>query len=1281
MKITKTIVFSIIFLSVGQLFGQNSLERHLSWKTTNHQDPNVQIDRKLLGFEEAVYWSEKGHMPVFYERIDPQTGQKPLVELEILGSRLVNYEKGSVPYLSELNKNYAYALKTTYERGKKVFFFEVIPVRKTSDRTVEVIEDFKLNITWEQDRSAYAGAASFKKSAKIDSKLESGDWYKFKVERSGVHRLNKDFFDKIIPSLGDVDARKITVYGYGGSELPLLNSDTRPEDMVEIPSMGRGLDDGRFDQNDYILFYAEGPILWKLNNKGTALKHTKHTYADDIYYFINVGDYTRNEPAARASLNDPDAYLSESHDFTYVHHVDKITDISKNVKTGKEWFGEEFNFNVDQRFTVGNVPGFISSEPVYIKSMVAGRTLTGASSFNVSVNGQNVLSHTCPATQPDYLDPYVTLSTETSSFSTNSSNMVVDYQYIKPTSTAVGWLNYFELVARANNAYNNEQLQFFDQRAATTDKNTIEYRVASASSDLIVWDVTNINNIQSQQYTLNGSTLSFQVASDNELQKLVVFKASDAISVQSTPVKVENQNLHGKSHADVFIVAYDGFLEAAEELAQFHKQREGFRVEVVTPSQIYNEFSSGTQDITAIRDYLRYFYETATNDDDKPRYLILFGDASYDYKDRFTENTNLVPSYQSNNSINPTASYVSDDFYGLMDPNEGNWESGGEQLLDIAIGRLPVNTAEQASAIVAKIKAYHDAAALGDWRNNLLFLGDDEDTNLHFNQTESVTTFIDTTYPTFNIKKVHFDSYVQEIGPGGASYPDVEDQINNSVEQGVLLVNYIGHGGELGWAHERVLDNTMIAGWKNSDRLPLFVTATCEFSRFDDPERVSAGENVFLSAKGGAIAMLTTTRVVYAGANFSLLEKLYQNNIFEPVDDQYRTVGEIIMTTKNRYPTNNTRNFSLLGDPTLRLAYPKYRVATTTINNTPVTSGTEQTLKALSKVVITGIVTDVKGNKLEDFHGTVYPTIFDKVDSLTTLKNDVASKKAKFATRRNIIYKGKATVRGGEFSFEFVVPKDISYKLGSGKISYYAENGTDDANGSYFEFQIGGTSADAIADDQGPDADLFVNDLQFSFGGLANEDPTIIALVSDDNGINTVGTGIGHELTMTLDDGEPIIVNEYYEAELDDYTSGTITYPFRNLSEGRHSVALKVWDVANNSATAYTEFVVANSAELALEHVLNYPNPFTNSTTFWLTHNRPGDVLDVTVQVFTVSGKMVKTLKTSQVSQGATFNEITWDGRDDFGNKIGKGVYVYRVMVKASDGVSAEAMEKLVILN
>ncbi|MBI1183067.1 type IX secretion system sortase PorU, partial [bacterium] len=799
------------------------------------------------------------------------------------------------------------------------------------------------------------------------------------------------------------------------------------------------------------------------------------------------------------------------------------------------------------------------------------------------------------------------------------------------------------------------------------------------NAQLMVWNVSDINNIQNMQTDKVGSTTSIKSYGD-KVDEYIAFTPADAMEPEFNNY-VANQNLHGLAAANVFIVAYDSFVSAARELAKFHAEKEGFTANIVTPKQIYNEFSSGTQDISAIRDFIRYFYENATSDAEKPKYLILFGDASYDFKDRIIGNTNLVPSYQSNNSIDPTGSYVSDDYYGLLDPAEGDWEGTAPQLLDIAIGRLPVQTTKQAYQMIAKTKAYYDSRSLGDWRNNILFVADDQDSNLHLEQTEEIANSVNDNYPLFNLKKIYFDAFVQVTGPGGAAYPDVSARLNETIESGILVVNYMGHGGELGWAHERVLDNSMINSWTNLYKLPLFVTATCEFSRFDDPERTSAGEHVYLNPQGGAIAMLTTTRVVYAGANAALLKRLYTDNIFSPIDDRYRTLGEIIMTTKNKYGlTTNTRNFTLLGDPVVRLDYPKYRVQTTGINGAVVDSNLKDTFQALSKMVITGIVTDVHGNKLTDFNGVVYPTVFDKVDTLRTLANDPDSKKAKFGLRKNILYKGKATVTNGDFKFEFVVPKDISYKLGYGKISYYADNGSDDANGDYFNFVIGGTADDIVSDNTGPDAALYINDLNFSFGGISNEDPLILGVVSDDNGINTVGTGIGHELTLVLDNGEPIVVNDYYEAALDDYRRGTISYPVKNLSEGRHSVSLKVWDVANNSATAYTEFVVANSAKLALDHVLNYPNPFTSSTTFWINHNRPGDMLDVTIQIFSIGGKLVKTLNSSQISNGSTINTITWDGTDDYGQNIGKGVYVYRVSVKTSDGLKADAIEKLVLL-
>lgn len=1279
MKLILSLIFSTIFFFGNSAIAQNATVQRLKWQVVEIEDSNITTERKLLGFDLADYAPEKGHMPRFIERIDHKTGLKPIVRLEIIKTRTVNNDESTKSFIDSLDGDFDERVYSARQNGYSLSFYELYPLRKISANRIEIIEEFKLIIDWDAETASNLSNAR-KRSGKIESKLRSGDWHKISVNQTGIFKIDKSFLDKNGISVSGTDVSKIAIYGYGGKELPMLNSAGRPEDLAQIPSKSFGLSDGSFDAADYIVFYAEGPITWSLNNKQSTYRHNKHAYAEKINYLIGIGVETRKEPSTKPTISKSADKTTDEYDYLYVHHIDQLTDISKNVKTGKEWFGEEFNFNTVQTFNIGAIEGLVMSDSVRAKSSVVARSVSSPSQFLVKSGGKQILNQSCARAGSDYLDTYVHGSIDYATFLVNNNTLALEYEYSKPSSASIGWLNYFEIHARAKITYSNKQLIVRDKESQGTSESVVQYNIATNSSDLTVWSISNINGINNIPTQQSGNNVSFKTYG-NEIKEFIIFNASNAYEPKYE-LKIENQNLHGMPYADVLIVAYDSFITQAKELAQFHADREGFDVNIVTPQQIYNEFSSGTQDITAIRDFVRYFYEAATSEAEKPSYLIMFGDASYDYKDRILGNTNLVPSYQSNNSTDPTASYVSDDYFGLLDPEEGDWESNDAQLLDIAIGRLPVKTTIEAKAIVNKIKAYHDERSLGDWRNNVLFVADDEDGNLHLNQTEEFANLVDTAYPLFNIKKIYFDSYPQEIGPGGAEYPEVEKRLDENIESGVLVLNYMGHGGELGWAHERVLDNTMISGWDNLYRMPLFVTATCEFSRFDDPERTSAGENVFLNPNGGAIAMLTTTRVVYAGANAALLRRLYTKNAFEPLNDKYRTLGEIIMTTKNKYSlTTNTRNFTLLGDPTIRLAYPKYRVVTTTINGKVAEGAVKDTIQALSKVTISGMVANVKGEKLTDFNGVVYPTVFDKIDTVRTLANDPGSNKTKFGLRKNIIYKGKATVKNGDFEFEFVVPKDISYKLGKGKISYYTENTIDDGNGSYFDFFIGGTSNTAISDDNEPEAEIFINDLQFSFGGLSNEDPLIIGTARDDNGINTVGTGIGHELTLTIDDGEPIVVNEYYESELDDYTSGTISYPVKGLSEGRHSASLKVWDVANNSATAYTEFVVANSAELALEHIINYPNPFSTSTTFWMNHNRPGDLLDVTIQIFSISGKLVKTLKKSDISNGSTFNEITWDGRDDFGNKIGKGVYIYKLYVKASDGVKAEAIEKLVILN
>jgi hypothetical protein len=542
----------------------------------------------------------------------------------------------------------------------------------------------------------------------------------------------------------------------------------------------------------------------------------------------------------------------------------------------------------------------------------------------------------------------------------------------------------------------------------------------------------------------------------------------------------------------------------------------------------------------------------------------------------------------------------------------------------------------------------------------------------------------DSLQDNYNIDKIYLDAYQQISTPGGERYPDATAALNHRMERGSLLVNYTGHGGELGWAHERFLEIHDINSWKNQCKLPLFFTATCEFSRWDDPDRTSAGELTFLNPNGGSIGLMSTTRVVYSGPNAILNNNFYNYTFSAMSNGKMPHLGDLHMLTKKSMPPSqiNHRNFSLLSDPALSLNYPEYTVNTTEINGAPVNPLQPDTIHALSHVTVKGEIRDYNGNLASNFNGIIYPTVYDKPAYITTLSNDGAASPARtFPLQKNILFKGKASVTNGQFSFTFIVPKDIAYNYGNGKISYYAHNGFKDASGFCKDFIIGGTDTSAAKDQAGPDIKLFLNDDKFVFGGITNSEPKIFAVVSDSNGINTSGTNIGHDITAVLDgnNSQPLVLNDYYESDLNNYKKGTVRYPLADLTEGKHTLGFKIWDVYNNSTSSYTEFIVASSADIALKHVLNYPNPFTTHTSFYFEHNQCCTNMDVQIQIFTVSGKMIKSIHQFVNMEGYRSEPIDWDGTDEYGTKIGRGVYIYRLRVKAGNTI-AEQFEKLVIL-
>jgi len=1194
---------------------------------------------------------------------------------------------GFYPFFKDFDSTEPLVTASKKKGGKDVFSSAtIVPFRRVGSKIQRLTE---FQITFETSVKPGGNSKQWMRKTGA-SVLAEGEWYKIATARDGVYKITHSDLQAMGINTAQIDPTKINIYGNGGEQLPYPNSEFRYDDLVLNPSFVSGENDGKFDSGDFIMFYAKGPVSWSRNGNSLPVQftHSKNIFSDSAYYFIRVND------GVGSRIQDID-YSSEQHDQVVSTFHDYQLQELDNINllfSGRQYFGDVFTFNTNQSFNF-SFP-LMTNDQAIMKAGTAIRSNGAPSDFNISTGGQSILlsgqTSSCPTCSVAILQNGQT------NFTPSGNTVSVNAQFIKGTTAAEGWLDYIAVNVTRELKYPG-QTQIFRNALVADGGSMARYEVGQFNQGLQVWNVSDLTSVKNVALQISGNIGSFNYPSI-ELEEFVMFSINNALSIR-TVGKVENQNLHALKDVDLIIVCPETFKSAADELAQIHTDR-GLTVEIVSPNAVYNEFSSGNRDVTAIKMLMKMLYDKSlAGQSTAPKYLLLFGDGTFDNKKGLQNNKNFVITYQSFNSTSPTDSYVSDDYFGLLDDNES--ESINDKL-DIGVGRIPVNTLSEAQAMVQKIRNYlalnggvdpeahcltDNVNPFGPWRNRLVFVSDDQDGSvleniIHMSQSNGYSNIVRNNHPAYDIVKIYMDAYQQISTPGGQRYPQGQEDIRRNVQNGALIVNYVGHGGERGWAHERILDIPTIKAWTNGNKLPLFVTATCELARFDDPAFVSAGEHIIMNQNGGAIGMLTTTRIVYSQPNDILTTAFYNvaldDNLYSPL-----ALGDMARMTKNTPGVNstNSRNFTLLGDPAVALAYPKSEVYTSELNGVPITE--MQTIKALEEVTVRGYVGDADGQILSDFNGVVYPTVFDKSATVQVLNNDGGSQYS-FDSFRNIIYKGKASVTNGEFTFSFMVPRDISFTTGAGRISYYAvENaGSQDAHGFFESFQIGGTNQDAVADSQGPNVKVFMNDENFVFGGITNENPILIAKFFDENGINTVGSGIGHDITAILNDKsqESISLNDFFEADLDTYKSGSIQYQLSKLPEGTHKVSVKGWDVHNNSSTESTEFVVALSAEMALEHVLNYPNPFTTRTQFFFEHNQNCQSLDVRIQVFTVSGKLVKTINKTVLTAGYRSEGIEWDGKDDFGDNIGKGVYVYRVSATTPEGKSAEKFEKLVIL-
>ncbi|MCG8698214.1 MAG: type IX secretion system sortase PorU [Bacteroidales bacterium] len=1116
-----------------------------------------------------------------------------------------------------------------------------------------------------------------------NSLLSTNSWYKIRVEQSGIYKLTYDD----IQSMGFDNVANVRFYGDGGRQKSFLNSKESLEEMKPIPVYFVTGSDNVFNSGDYLLVYLEGPVVWNYSKTGSKFTHKLHDYSNAVHYFITTSQgqpiEIQNKNIQLASplniVNEGNWYIfSEKNSFNPIH-------------SGRTWYGDPItNSGITSNYDIENV---VLTAPLKYDIKAIGRN-SSTEIVSLFLNSELIEQKTVSTVNVhDNESRYAQQITFSGETELPGAGVSLKLNYTGSGISDAAYLDYITLNAKIKLKYSGSGEYYFRSTDALNDSIS-QFQVSDLPANAVIWDITSINNVQKLPISFTGNIAEFVDESKELLQYVAVLPDKDypkpIIDDKLEDVgMIENQNLRGSSSFNFIIVAHEAFLEPAEELAQWHRDKDDMTVLVTTPSLIYNEFSSGTRDISAIRNFFKHVWEKTSQESNKLKYALLFGDGSCNNHMDLPENTNYIPTYQSAESLVPTSSYVSDDFYGLLEDKEG----GVSGDMDIGIGRFPVvsDGAEESDAwnMVNKVKTYYDPETFKDWRLTIAFLADDAEKSWErsfMSDSDEMASQLLEAYPELNIEKLYLDAYKQVTTSSGSTYPDAQEAVNNVLSKGVLVFNYMGHGGTNGITSEKVLQKHNFENLTNAPYYPLIITASCQVGRFDHVKTekgkiesyVSAAEAALLNNEGGAIALLTTTRLVYQNANFALNKNVYRYLFEKDATGCFSRLGDVIRKAKNSTSGSNKLNFTLLGDPALKISIPENIVMVDSINS--MDANLYDTISAFEEVSVKGRVVDNNSNIIPTFNGELYIKVFDKPNEITTNSND-GQDPFTYDLQKNIIYKGKAGVTQGEFDLKFRVPKDISYSFGTGKMSIYARSEDNRASGSALNFVIGGTSPGGINDNDGPDIDLFINDSNFVEGGITGTNPVIYAKLSDESGINTTGVGIGHDITAYLleKEDEVYVLNDYYESSLGDYTSGTVRYPLTGIEEGFYTLVFKVWDINNNSSERSISFEVKSEQNLILKSLTNYPNPVQSVTSFQYTHNSSETVHNLTLEIFDLSGRIVYRHQRSQYEQGFVSDPIVLHLKGSGRNTLRPGVYPYRVVVETDDGKKSIINQKMII--
>ncbi len=1250
----RIILISLLFLNSYLLIAQSNEEQiiPISWKRTTIIGQDSLLTHALVP-QDFSYELNEHFLPTIHIVIPWNS----LMELDSLHFSDVQFtpanqldETIQYPFNSPVDQSFDGTFEYGLTRSASSQYLEItIPAYRInqSHGMPEMITLLVLNILPREQKRNFDFSHHFQTS----SVLRDGYWYKIGVENDGVYRISASE----LQNMGFSSPLEVNVFGNLGGLLSLWNDETNQDDLIELPVLRDA---------DGIRFFARGPHRWAWDDALQQYRHVTHLYSKEQYYFLTSdkgeGKSIQN---ALANSNTVDSIVDSYLDLIHFERND-----TNLIKSGRQWYGEEFYVQLQRDYVIEN-QGLRYEEPIDFQLKVLAHS-TQASRFIFHPASDTILIPSILlGSEVNYANEVLSIGR----FNLSAGQSNLRLEYLKANSSSKAWLDYLSLALVRDLRFEAGQ-QLIRNKKVHRPEGLYRYQVDNMNARLQIWEVSDLFDVKSMIQSASTGDVSF-VFTGKAAPEFILFDSNEYLAVNSIE-EVPNQNIHSSPIPELTIVFPEYFRRQAEALADLHRTRDDLFVLAVSDQEVYNEFSSGVPDIAAVRNMMKMFYNRGQLSEYYPKYLLFFGDASYNNKPDFPARERHLLSYQNANSLHPISSVGTDDFFGFLDEDEGDFLG----KLDLGIGRIPVSTLAQADLALSKIEAYY--TDFGNWRNLVTLIADDPDSpnsNAHMNQAESIAAVIADKQPSLNVEKIYLDAYPQVSTASGDRYPDAQEAVNRKVNAGSLIVNYTGHGNEIGLTHERVITVEDITNWTNEQALSLFVTATCEFSRFDDHNRVSGGEYVFRNEKGGGIALITTSRSVYYN---SALNLAIYNLALQKEGDAYPRLGDIIREAKNQSSSvaeTNIKKYYLLGDPALRLAIPELPVSIDSINSVPVSAFTD-TVGALSKVHVTGYVGNNDGSIRTNFSGTLATTVYDKSQQEFTLGNE-GNDLHPYLSQNKIIYKGRSTVSEGRFAFEFIVPKDIAYFPGRSKMSFYASDDALDGAGSSFDLIIGGTNADYLPDLDGPELQLFMNNTAFRDGGLTDENPTLLVYLRDESGINTVGNGIGHDVTARMDglSNQVVVLNDFYEPDLDTYQSGVIRYPLNGVSVGFHEIEVKVWDIHNNSAESSIRFEVRGSDQVEIGSVSNYPNPFSDRTHFYFEHNQGNGSSEASLRIYSMSGHLVKTIYLEQLDAYRT-GPIEWDGRSDSGDLLPGGVYFYQLLIANRNGEVEQLGNKLLMV-